>query len=65
MCENVHWLKDENMHRKIIPNSPIIVFGYRPQHWGQGAVKDPRIFTITLDFLKEIHHDRQDVSRDL
>lgn len=65
MDKQVHWLEDENMLRRFVPNARIMTFGYRSQWWGQDAVPNARISTVASDLLEAIHQKRQGVSRDM
>lgn len=62
MSNNVHWLKDEEMLQKVIPEARISVFGYRSQWFGPDAVPEARISSIADDLLHHIKLDRDGVS---
>jgi len=53
----VHWLKDDNMLQKVVPNARILVFGYRSQWVGRDAVQT-RISAVSDDLLHAIKVDR-------
>ena len=55
----VHWLKDDNMLPKVIPNARISVFGYRSQWFGPDAV-EIRLSQIAADLLHAIKLDRKE-----
>ncbi|KAG9235915.1 hypothetical protein BJ875DRAFT_398164, partial [Amylocarpus encephaloides] len=57
MEKGVHWLKDDNMLQKVIPNARISVFGYRSQWFGPDAVQTT-IRAIATDLLHHIQLDR-------
>ena len=62
MTKNVHWLRDENMLQKVVPDARISVYGYRSQWYGPDAVQEGGISPIANDLLHHIHLDRQGVS---
>ncbi|KAL3426988.1 hypothetical protein PVAG01_00497 [Phlyctema vagabunda] len=57
MSQNVHWLKDESMLQKVVPEARISVFGYRSQWYGPDAVQNS-ISSIANYLLRQIHLER-------
>jgi hypothetical protein len=62
MHGDVHWLKDEIMLQKFVPEARISVYGYRSQWMGPDAVQEARISSIADDLLHQIYLDREGVS---
>ena len=54
----VHWLRDDNMLQKTIPNARIMVYGYRSQWIGPDAVQ-MKLSSVADALLHAIHQDRE------
>ncbi|KAL4883893.1 ankyrin repeat-containing domain protein [Aspergillus karnatakaensis] len=59
ISKGVHWLRDNTMLPKAIPQARVLVYGYRSQWYGPDAV-DIRLPVIGHDLLEAIKVDRRE-----
>jgi hypothetical protein len=52
----VHWLKDEDMLPRVVPNSRILRYGYNAKWFGEDSVKS-RIKDMAQSFLYSLDND--------
>ena len=54
--KQVHWLKDEDMLPRVVPNARILRYGYNAKWFGEDSVKS-RIKDMAQSFLYSLDND--------